>query len=186
MNFKRIHILGAPGSGVTTLGKNLAEALHLPHFDTDDYYWIKQDDGLNYRRKRNPDHRRALLSPDLENNPEWVLTGSFCGWGDIFSPLFDLVIFLEAPGEIRAQRIAKREEKRYGKERITEGGDLFGVYVKFQQWSLEYETRSEGLRSLQSEKKWLDDLKCPIISVEAFATESDVLQEITQRMKGIT
>jgi adenylate kinase family enzyme len=36
----RIHILGASGSGTTTLAKALANELGYKHFDTDDYYWI--------------------------------------------------------------------------------------------------------------------------------------------------
>ena len=183
MHFQRIHIFGAPGSGVTTLGKNLAETLNVPHFDTDDYYWIKQPDGLNYRRKRNPEHRRSLLAPDLEKNPAWVLTGSLCGWGDVFIPLFDFVIFLQAPEEIRLERIQKREIERYGEERISAGGDLFGVYTKFLQWSAEYETRQEGLRSFQAEKNWLKMLQCPYFEWVATLPEGSVLQEITQKMQ---
>jgi shikimate kinase len=35
----RIHIMGASGSGVTCLGRTLADALAIPHHDTDDYFW---------------------------------------------------------------------------------------------------------------------------------------------------
>ena len=37
---QRIHILGASGSGTTTLGRALAERLQCRHFDTDDYFWL--------------------------------------------------------------------------------------------------------------------------------------------------
>jgi adenylate kinase family enzyme len=33
---QRIHILGASGSGTTTLGRALGEHLQYPHFDTGD------------------------------------------------------------------------------------------------------------------------------------------------------
>jgi adenylate kinase family enzyme len=35
----RIHITGASGAGVTSLGRALADALAIPHHDTDDYFW---------------------------------------------------------------------------------------------------------------------------------------------------
>ena len=35
----RIHITGASGSGVTSLGRALADSLAMPHHDTDDYLW---------------------------------------------------------------------------------------------------------------------------------------------------
>ena len=40
---RRIHILGASGSGTTALGQALAEHLRCPHFDTDDYFWLPTD-----------------------------------------------------------------------------------------------------------------------------------------------
>ena len=42
----RIHILGASGSGTTTLGRALAERLQCPHFDADDYFWVPTDPPL--------------------------------------------------------------------------------------------------------------------------------------------
>ena len=39
----RIHILGASGSGTTTLGRALAARLQCPHFDTDDCFWLPTD-----------------------------------------------------------------------------------------------------------------------------------------------
>ena len=39
MKASRIHIVGASGAGVTTLGRALANALAIAHHDTDDYFW---------------------------------------------------------------------------------------------------------------------------------------------------
>ena len=40
MKSRRIHLMGASGSGVTTLGRALAGRLALPHHDSDDYFWL--------------------------------------------------------------------------------------------------------------------------------------------------
>jgi adenylate kinase family enzyme len=40
MKSRRIHLMGASGSGVTTLGRALAARLALPHHDSDDYFWL--------------------------------------------------------------------------------------------------------------------------------------------------
>ncbi|GAB3319388.1 hypothetical protein GCM10027299_11850 [Larkinella ripae] len=37
----KLHLFGASGSGVTTLGTALAAQLHLPYVDSDDYFWEK-------------------------------------------------------------------------------------------------------------------------------------------------
>ena len=46
----RLHILGASGSGTTTLGRALAERLTYLHFDTDDYYWLSTDPPFTAQR----------------------------------------------------------------------------------------------------------------------------------------
>ena len=39
----RVHVFGASGSGTTTLGRALAEALGSVHLDTDAYFWESTD-----------------------------------------------------------------------------------------------------------------------------------------------
>ncbi len=39
MKTRRIHIMGASGAGVTSLGCALADALAVSHHDTDEYFW---------------------------------------------------------------------------------------------------------------------------------------------------
>jgi hypothetical protein len=84
----RIHILGASGSGITTLGRALAERLQCPHFDTDDYFWVPTDPP--YTHQREGTERQQLLMDDLTAHDAWVLSGSLCGWGDVAIPLFEL------------------------------------------------------------------------------------------------
>jgi adenylate kinase family enzyme len=42
IKYRRIHIMGASGAGVTSLGRALADALAIPHHDTDDYSGSRQ------------------------------------------------------------------------------------------------------------------------------------------------
>ena len=55
----RIHIMGASGAGVSTLGRALADALALPHHDTDDYFW--RPTIPPYREMRQADDRLRLM-----------------------------------------------------------------------------------------------------------------------------
>jgi adenylate kinase family enzyme len=165
LQLKKIHILGAPGSGVTTLGKALAERLGFSHFDTDDYVWFTGDD-LPYRRKRNPEHRRQLLQLDLEKSDTGVLSGALCGWGDVFVPKFEMVVYLWLPVEVRLARIRERETRRYGAERLAAGGDLHLVFEKFLTWSANYDVDNANIRSRASELRWLQQLTCPVLKIE--------------------
>jgi adenylate kinase family enzyme len=74
----RIHILGASGSGTTTLGRALAARLLCPHFDADDYFWLPTDPPYTHQRERT--ERQQLLMDDLTAQEQWVLSGSLCGW----------------------------------------------------------------------------------------------------------
>ncbi|MBI4519670.1 MAG: adenylate kinase [Gemmatimonadetes bacterium] len=105
-----VHILGASGSETTTLAKALATHLGCPHYDADSYFWLPSDPPFQHIRDVEP--RRVMLSADLEKPGGWVLSGSLCGWGDIYIPLFGLVVFLWIPHELRMARLAAREVAR--------------------------------------------------------------------------
>lgn len=36
----KLHLFGASGSGVTTLGHKLCQVMNMPYFDTDAYHWV--------------------------------------------------------------------------------------------------------------------------------------------------
>lgn len=181
MNFSRIHVMGAPGSGVSTLGRNLAGRFGMTAFDTDDYHWYTSDP-LPYKRKRNVEHRMRLLHEDLGNSPRWVLSGALCGWGDALIPQFEAVVYLWLPSEIRLQRIRERETARYGPERLSEGGELFVVYNKFLDWAARYDT-DEGLRSRDRELAWLKQLTCKVVMVEEELSPEELVERVVGELK---
>jgi len=173
----RLHLFGAPGAGVSTLGKALAERMGIPHFDTDDYHWFTDDD-LPYRRRRNPDHRRQLLTKDLDAHESWVLSGALCGWGDVFVPRFNAVVYCWLPAEIRLARIQKRELARYGAERLAPGGDLHTVFEKFCSWAVAYDVDSDNIRSRARELEWLRKLTCPVLRLEEEMPAEELVERV--------
>ncbi len=179
MSRQRIHIMGAPGAGTSSLGRALAEQLNYNHLDVDDVYWFTDDD-LPYRRKRNPDHRRKLLAERLSCAESWILSGSLCGWGDVFIPQFDLVIWLWLPAEIRLLRIEQRERGRYGHGRLDPGGDLHPVFEKFKYWAATCDTDEGGLRSKGYELEWIKRLECPVLKMETEMPVSEMMEVVLQ------
>jgi hypothetical protein len=93
MTARRLHLVGASGSGTTTLGRALARHLDCPHFDTDDYFWLPSDPPFELIRDRAT--RQALLGHDLQHHPAWVLSGSLCGWGDVPTRLARVLAHLD-------------------------------------------------------------------------------------------
>ena len=108
----RVHIMGASGAGVTSLGRALADALAVPHHDTDDYFW--RPTTPPYREQREVADRLRLMREMFLDRPDWILSGSLDGWGAPIVPLFDHVVFVYVPTAIRLERLRARESRRLG------------------------------------------------------------------------
>jgi len=165
-----IHILGASGSGTTTLGRALAARLQYPHFDTDDYFWLPTDPPFTHERERT--ERQHLLMDALTAQDSWVLSGSLCGWGDVAIPLFELVVFLWLPTDIRLERLRQREQERYG-ARIMAGGDMYASSQAFLTWAASYDEGDMSIRSRRLHEQWLGTLPCPIVCYEGEYTVAE-------------
>ena len=110
----RIHLTGASGSRVTTIGRAVAHALAVPHHDTDDYYWLPTVP--TYREKRPVADRIRLMREMFLAGADSVLSGSLEGWGNEIAHYLDLVVLLSAPTEIRLARLREREARHFEPE----------------------------------------------------------------------
>jgi adenylate kinase family enzyme len=177
-----VHILGASGSGTSTLGEALARSFGHVHLDTDDYFWEPTTPPFQQIRERQ--RRQALLSAALDAHPRWVLSGSLCGWGDIFIPRFDLVIFLVVPQEIRMARLKAREERRFGREALAPGGAMHEAHVAFMNWAAGYDEGGDDIRSRRRHEQWLAALPCPCIRLEGLLTVAEQLIQLEEVLAG--
>lgn len=180
---KGIHILGASGSGTTTLGKALSEELNFTHFDSDDYFWVPTNPP--FIKKRTVEERQNLLMKDVCSHEKWVISGSFYGWGDIFISKFDLVVYLWIPSELRLERLSKRETMRFGKDRISCGGDMYENHKNFIEWASKYDIGGLDMRSKSTHEKWLKKIKCPILRMEREISVDESISVVKSKIKEI-
>ena len=178
----RIHILGASGSGTTTLARALSEKLKCPHFDSDNYFWHKTEPP--FTQKREVFERQSILKIDLENSSDWILSGSLCGWGDVFVPYFDLVVYLYLPKEIRMDRLKKREQERFGKA-IEESGPMYQQHLDFMEWANSYDTGSIDMRSRALHELWLSQLKCSVLILEGDISIEERVKKVFERIYDV-
>ncbi|MFA5522822.1 MAG: AAA family ATPase [Tissierellales bacterium] len=179
----RIHILGASGSGTTTLGKALSEKLNYRHFDTDYYFW--KPTNPPFQEKRVVKERQEILEKDLVRYKRWILSGSLCGWGDIFIPYFDLVIFLWLPKELRINRLIEREKRRYG-EKIKLDSDLYEQHKEFIGWASQYDDGDLSIRSRKLHEKWLNELPCKVLMLEGSFELEDKINKVLKYIETNT
>jgi Shikimate kinase len=106
--FDRVHILGCPGSGKTTLGHQIGERLGLPVIDLDDVYhgprWQPPD----------PEVFRARMK-EIAAQPRFVLSGNYSSAWDVRLTPGDLLIMIDVPRLEAVRRIIWRSFKiRFG------------------------------------------------------------------------
>lgn len=107
----RIYITGASCAGVTTLGHNLVTQLGVRHVDVDDFYWMPTNPPFTTKR---PVSERVSLIQQKLGDDGWVMTGSCIGWGDALITHADLIVFVVTATPVRLERLAAREEERFG------------------------------------------------------------------------
>jgi adenylate kinase family enzyme len=171
----RLHITGASGAGVTTLGRALADALAISHHDTDDYYW--QPTSPPYRDKRPIADRLRLMRELFLDRADWVLSGSLDGWGDPLIPLFDLVVLVATPTEVRLQRLRARGARRFGADAVAVGGWRHQECEEFIEWASHYDDSLREGRNLKRHEAWLAGLPCPVVRADGTRATAELVAE---------
>jgi len=179
----RIHILGASGSGATTLGAALAAELSIPHEDTDRYFWEPTDPPFTKARSR--EDRLALLSPRLPEDGAWILSGCACAWGAPLEPRYSLVVFLKLDPTLRMERLRRREHARYG-ARVAPGGDLEPASRQFLDWAESYDAGGLDQRSLALHEAWLAARTCPVLRLDSAIPTAELAQAVLERTRAPT
>ncbi|RWY50018.1 shikimate kinase [Mucilaginibacter gilvus] len=117
--------MGASCAGSTTLGRALAESLNTPFFDTDEYFWVLTDPP--FTTKREPGLRNRTIKEDMAKHNSWVQAGSVIKWGADWEEMFDVVVFLYIPHDLRMQRLIARELERYGDNNQSDSTNNFEI-----------------------------------------------------------
>ena len=124
----KIHILGASGSGTTTMANVIALKYGYFHMDTDNYFW--RNTQIPFTEKRDVNERLEMMKKDLDEHIDVVSSGIFYPWGDELKEYFDYVICLDTDAEIRKKRLIEREWRMFG-DRMLVGGDMHEQFNRF-------------------------------------------------------
>jgi len=104
-NLRRIVIVGATGSGKTTLASALAQRLAIPHQETDAIYW-----GPDWTPIPLDDFRRRIEQITL--TPLWIIDGNYSRVRDLVWSRADTLIWLDYPFPIILFRLVLRSMRR--------------------------------------------------------------------------
>ncbi len=164
----RVHVMGASGSGTTTLARALASHWSVPHADADDYSWVPTEPP--YGRKRPEGERVALMHEVFAPREAWVLSGSMVGWGEAVVDLREAIVFLTLGPEERIRRLEEREvRRRAGPQFDAEAWEeLLG-------WARGYDDPAFARRSRAGHERWLAERDQPVLRLDGARSPQELL-----------
>ena len=99
---QRIHVIGGPGSGKTTLARRLAELGSLPAYDLD---------AIGYAGGAGPKRSLEARLADVRHiaaQPAWITEGSFLWWTEELLERAEVIVWLDVSWRLAAWRILRR------------------------------------------------------------------------------
>jgi adenylate kinase family enzyme len=179
----KLHIFGASGAGATTLGQALSEALKVPYFDTDAYFWEATDPPFAVRRPAAV--RDAQLAHDLAQNSSWLIGGSLVGWSEQWLNAFDLAVFLWLPPALRLARLHQREQARYG-DALRRDPARAAQSQAFLAWAAGYDDNSSGgSRTLANHTAWVGRFTCPVLELRGNLTVAERVHSVQIKLREL-
>jgi adenylate kinase family enzyme len=110
---QRILVIGASGTGKSTLARRMGAKLGLPVIHLDQHYWSR---GWTAPEAEDWRHRVEGLAA----REAWVMDGNYSGTFDLRLPRAQAIVWLDLPRWLYFPRAVKRTLVNYGRER----GDL--------------------------------------------------------------
>ena len=115
--YRKILIIGLPGSGKTTLGKKIEEQLKIPHYEMDRLLWVDskggaiRDDFLN--------EVRQILKKD-----QWIIEGQLRRISHLIHEV-DLLIKITPAKKLLLKRLIQRDLQEFVKRKRTTSDFIF-------------------------------------------------------------
>lgn len=181
MTETRINVIGASGSGTSTVGRSLASALSLPHFECDDYYHAPSDPP--FQNPRPAEERYQLICRDVLPKESWILSGGVAGWSPYPQLEFTCIVFLYVPTPVRMERLRWRERDRFG-GRIMNGGDMYAIHEALIDWASRYDVGDIEGRTFARHEAYLKDQHCPVLEFRGELAVSDIAEDVVQTLRG--
>ena len=150
-------ICGMNGSGKSTLGCALAQKLGWRFIDNEDLYFLKNDPDYLYGGQRTQEEVERLLLEAVREDEHFVFAAVKGNYGEAVLPYYDCAVLVEAPREVRLQRVTQRSLNRFG-ERARPGGDLYESEKRF--------CDIVAARPEDYATRWLETVDIPVLRVD--------------------
>ena len=168
-----ILICGLNGCGKSTLGKALAQELDFHFIDNEYLFFSRTNENQPYSNPRTREDAEILFAHEVREHKNFVFASVTGDYADDPNNLYQYVILINVPKEIRMQRVRNRSFMKFGK-RMLQGGDLFESEEAF----FEYiEKRPED-----HVENWIKTLNCAVIRVDGTKSIEENIAFIKERI----
>jgi len=123
----RIHIIGGPGAGKSTLARRLGATLGLPVHTLDTVAY----EGPEFTARSREAAEQTVR--EIAATPQWVTEGIFVGWTDPLLDRADLIVWLDYLGwhEAAARIVVRSFRDALGEARVRHGR---GRFLRFEDY----------------------------------------------------
>ncbi|AIQ15019.1 hypothetical protein PDUR_26450 [Paenibacillus durus] len=133
----KIRIIGACGSGKTSIAKELSKRYGINYYETDNLVWERNADN----RKNSIDVRDSMLNEILEEE-SWIIEGVHYKWGQDSFKKADLIFLLRPNKYLRDFRVIRRFVRtRLGFEQWNYKQTVKNLYTMIFEWNRSYDKK---------------------------------------------
>lgn len=168
-----IQICGLNGCGKSTLGKALAEKISFHFIDNENLYFSRTSTGEPYKNPKSRADVEKLLVEEVGRYPNFVFAAVKGDYGKDMIPIYDYIVVMEVPKNIRSERVRNRSFQKFG-ERMLKGGDLYNQEEAF--------FKMVDSRENDFVENWLQTVNCPIIRVDGTKPIEDNVEYIIKEI----
>jgi adenylate kinase family enzyme len=159
----KIQIIGASGTGKSTLAEYLSAKTGVYWIDTDKYLW---KDRL-FTENHALEDRIRMYRNDTAAYPDYIVSGSVHSWLPEGFSNRELLVLLTMDEDARMKRLYDREYARFGHDMLP-GGDHFELTREFLDWCKTYTTADAyAVNSLACHQRLLREASCSTLVLNA-------------------
>ncbi|WP_207695405.1 hypothetical protein DOK67_0001747 [Enterococcus sp. DIV0212c] len=176
----KIQLIGASGTGKSTLGKYIAKKEQIKWIDTDHYLW--KDD--TFTENQPIAQRLKMYQTDREKFEQFIVSGSVFSWNPNGFADRDLLVFLTLDETHRFQRLIKREITRAGEDSLwlDENGNQTNDFLD---WCKTYYTAKDHSKigTFAEHSYQIQHSNSPVLKINSDQPLEDLYQIIMQTLK---
>ncbi len=176
-----IHVMGASGSGTTTIGNLIADKFGFDILESDFYKW--EQTNPPFQKMRSDEESNKILIDKIKSSKNLVIAGSLHS-NPIAFEYIDIIFYLFAPTPVRMARIEKRDVDSGRNSRLA-GGEVEKEYLEFLWWVENYDVLGFEGRSRKSQQYVMKNCK----NAKTYMIDTDrpieqIMQEITKILEN--